>query len=47
MIECFNNASQKLETHREVLDYYAYRFLKNGILKEIDLITIKSRFYLN
>lgn len=46
MIECFNNASQKLESHREILDYYAYRFLKSGILKEIDLITIKSRFYL-
>lgn len=45
MIQCFNNASQYLENHREILDYYAHSFLKNAVLREIDLITIQSRFY--
>ena len=44
VMECFNLATNSLDTQREILDYFAYLFLRKGVLKEIDLISTLSRF---
>ena len=44
--ESFNKALNFLENYREVLDHVAYKLLKNGFLKEIDLIVLFSRFFI-
>nr|YP_009237947.1 cell division protein [Pseudomuriella schumacherensis]AMO01373.1 cell division protein [Pseudomuriella schumacherensis] len=46
-IQCFNKTFNYLETQREILDFFAYAFLKKGSLKEIDLVTFLSRFYMH
>lgn len=45
MIQCFNKAYNFLNNEREILDYLAHSLLQKGILNEIHLITILSRFY--
>lgn len=45
-IQCFNKTFNYLESQREILDFFAYAFLKKGSLKEIDLVTLLSRFYM-
>nr|YP_009238148.1 cell division protein [Chromochloris zofingiensis]AMO01026.1 cell division protein [Chromochloris zofingiensis] len=47
MILCFNKTFNFLNHHREILDYFAYNFLHKGVLKEIDLVSTFSRFYLH
>nr|YP_009184846.1 cell division protein [Jenufa perforata]ALO62855.1 cell division protein [Jenufa perforata] len=42
--ESFNKAFTFLENYREILDHLAYKLLKNGFLKEIDVLNIFNRF---
>jgi SpoVK/Ycf46/Vps4 family AAA+-type ATPase len=44
MFHCYQNASNHLQQHRESLDYYAHTLLQQGMLKEMDFITVPSRF---
>ena len=44
MLHCYQNASNHLQQHRESLDYYAHTLLQQGMLKEMDFITVPSRF---
>lgn len=39
LYESFYKGFKFLENYREVLDHFAYKLLKNGILKEIDILT--------
>jgi len=45
MIQAFNESYNFLDSQREILDYFTYFYLKKGVLKEIDLVSIKARFY--
>nr|YP_009238400.1 cell division protein [Bracteacoccus aerius]AMO01278.1 cell division protein [Bracteacoccus aerius] len=47
MVQCFNKAYNFLNNEREILDYFAHSFLQKGILNEIDLVTVLSRFHHN
>ena len=44
MLHCYQNASNHLQQHRESLDYYAHTMIQQSMLKEIDFITVSSRF---
>ena len=46
MKSSFHKVYNFLDSEREILDYLAFLYLKKGVLKEIDLISLKSRFYL-
>lgn len=46
MVECFHKSFNYLQNQREILDYAAHLYLQEGVLKEIDFVMLKSRFYL-
>jgi len=44
---CFNKALNYLETERELIDSFAYTYLRKGSFTEIDLISNLSKFYIS
>lgn len=45
LTECFTKTIEMLHRNREMVDYLAYRFLRNHQLHELDLLQVLVRFY--
>lgn len=45
LVECFTQTTELLNSNREMVDYLAYRFLRNHQLHELDLVQVLVRFH--